>query len=458
MTGARELSGGLDAILHARSVAVVGASASPDKVGHFLLANIINGGYEGRVYPINPKASEILGLRAYPALSDVPEPVDLAVIAIPAILVPATLREAVAVGVRGAVVISGGFREAGHADLEAEVASIVRASGLRLIGPNCQGINYRPNKLCATWPLLTASGPFAVVSQSGTVAAAMAGWAVEEGLGISATVSLGNQVDLSETDMLDFFASDPATRAVAFYLEGVQDGRRFIQVLRRVAPQKPILILKSGCTSGGQRAAASHTRSLAGRDEVFGAVCRQFGAVRVPDLQSLYDDSKALVLMSPPRGNRLLVVTSSGGSGILAVDEAERHGLEVPALSSALIADLQAADVPATSVLANPLDLTMCTAANYDAALSAVIRHDVADAYLVIFGDPIPGAAEVVKRLRARTQAGVAVAFLGGGEVERAELPLMHAAGVPVFPTPERAVRAIASAVWWSTRFPRTGA
>jgi acyl-CoA synthetase (NDP forming) len=453
MAGSESAAGSLDRLFSARSVAIIGASRNPEKVGHIVLASILDGGFEGDVYPINPREDKLLGVRTYPSVGSVPGDVDLVVVAISAPYVPDVLREAVVKGVGGAVVLSGGFREAGREDLEEQLADIARSSGLRIVGPNCQGINYLPNKLFASfWFPPVMPGPVAVVSQSGTVAATLAGWAVDENFGVSATVCLGNQVDVSETDTISFFADDPATRAMAYYLEGAKDGRRFMDVLKHVASKKPLVILKSGRTTGGQRAAASHTRSLAGRDEVFDAVCRQFGVVRAPDLESLYDSAKALSTLAPPRGDRVLIVSSSGGAGILAVDEVERHGLTVPQLPPTLIEALKGVDLPRNAVYANPLDLTFCSAADFSAALSVVDRYDVADVYLLIFGDPIQGAAEVVRKISASARASVAVAFLGGGEVEKAERPRIQAAGIPVFPTPERAARSIAAAVRWFSR------
>ena len=454
MVGRERARESLDRLFSARSVAVIGASRDPDKVGHIVLKSVLDGGFAGHIYPVNPKQREILGLRAYPSIGNVPGNVDLAVVAIPAPYVPDVLREAVDKGVGGAVVLSGGFREAGRADLEEQLAEIVNSSGLRIVGPNCQGLNYLPNRLRASfWFPPVMPGPMAVVSQSGTVAATLAGWAVDEGFGVSGTVCLGNQVDVSETDVIGFFADDRQTRAMALYLEGARDGRRFIDVLKRVAPKKPVVILKSGRTVGGQRAAASHTKSLAGRDEIFGAVCRQFGAVRAPDLESLYDDAKALGTLAPLRGKRVMVISSSGGAGILAVDEAERQGLIVPPLPPTVTEELKEVDLPRNAVYGNPLDLTVCSAADFGAALSVLDRYDVADVYLVIFGDPIAGAADVIKAFTSRSRAKVAVAFLGGGEVEHMERPRIQAAGIPVFPTPRRAARAIAATAWWSTRF-----
>jgi len=451
MLDRQEARGSLDQLFSPRSVAVIGASLNPEKVGHIALASILDGGFQGEVYPINPKEKEILGLQVYPSVGSVPGDVDLVVVAIPAPYVPDVLREAVEKKVGAAVVLSGGFREAGRTDLEEQLGAISRSSGLRILGPNCQGFNYLPNKLRASfWFPPVQLGPVAVISQSGTVAATLAGWALDEAFGVSATVCLGNQVDVSETDTIRFFANDSQTRAMALYLEGAKDGRRFVDVLKRAGGKKPIVILKGGRTVGGRRAAASHTKSLAGRDEVFGAACRQFGVVRAPDLESLYDSAKALSTLATPRGNRIVIVSSSGGAAILAVDEAERNDLVVPSLPAALVEQLKGVDLPRNAVYANPLDLTFCSAEDFGAALSIVDRYDIADVYLVIFGDPIAGAADVMREFTSRVGGKVAVAFLGGGEVEKAERVNMQAAGIPVFPTPERAARAIATNTWWA--------
>ena len=445
---------GLSRLFHASSVAVVGASTKPDKLGHVILANILAGGFKGKVYPINPKADEVLGLRALPSVREVPGDLDLVVVVVPALSVPRVLREASEKGAGAAVVISGGFRESGREDLEGEIRAVVQGTGLRVLGPNCQGINYRPNELCASWPLVTASGSLAVISQSGTIAATLAGWAGDEGLGVSATVSLGNQLDVSETDLIEFFAEDEETQVVAIYLEGARDGRRFLSAVKRVVPRKPLVVLKGGRTAGGQRAAASHTRSLAGRDEVLRAACRQFGIVRASDVEALYDSAKALSHLSLDGGSRMAVVTSSGGCGILAVDEAERHGLQVPVLPQETARALGQANLLPNATLSNPLDLTVCPAEDFERAVSVLARHDVADVYLLIFGDPIPGATEVAKRVREEVGACVAVSYLGGGEVEKIERVQMHQAGIPVFPAAQRAVRAVGKAVW-ATRYRR---
>lgn len=445
---AAENSKNMDRFFNARSVAVVGASTNPDKLGHVILANILAGGYSGHVYPINPKEKEILGTPVLSSIDEIPEKLDLVVIVVPAALVPGILRQAAAKGAGAAIIISGGFREAGRIELEKELLEISAETGIRLVGPNCQGINYVPNKLCASWPLITTQGNMAVISQSGTVAATLAGWADEEAWGISTTVSLGNQIDVNETDLINSFCVDNHIHSVALYLEGAKDGRRFLQASRKLIENKPLIVLKSGRTLGGQKAAASHTKSMAGRDEVFDAACRQYGIVRANDIESLYDMSKALASLHIKQGNRLMIVTSSGGSGILAVDNAEKHGLAVPALPKDVAELLRQAEIPANATLANPLDLTVATALEYKNALQTLIQKDIADLYLLIFGDPIPGAAETVAWLKQEIGPKVAVAYLGGGQVEKEERVKIHQAGIPVFPTPERAVIALSSVVW----------
>lgn len=439
---------GVSDLFWAQRVAVVGASATPGKTGYNILRNILEGGFRGQVFPVNPRGGEILGQRVYGSLGEIPGDVDLVVVVIPAAGVPAVLQEAATKGARGAVVISGGFREAGREDLERELVRVAREGGLRIIGPNCQGLNYTPNRLCASWPLITRSGPLAVISQSGTIAAAVAGWAESEGVGISGCVALGNRCDVNEVELASFFADDPSTRAIALYVEGVADGRAFLEVARRLAGKKGLVVLSPGRTEKGARAAQSHTRSLAGSHEVFRGVCRQVRAVLAEDTEQLYDFAKAFALVRRPLGRRLMVVTSSGGSGILATDVAEMAGLQVFDLDAEHRGVLAAA-LPPHCVISNPLDLTGdADAERYRAAVLAA-RDIGVDTFLLVFGDPIPGAAEVVKSLREQVPQEIFVSCLGGGEVGGDEAARMLAAGIPVYPTPERAVRAMAALYRW---------
>jgi acetyl coenzyme A synthetase (ADP forming)-like protein len=433
----------LESFFNARSVAVVGASQSPEKTGHVILKNIKEGGFAGQIYPVNPRAGEILGLPAYASLSTIEGPVDIAVIVVPSRFVPDVMEEAGKKGVRGAVVISGGFGETGNHELERRTVEIARTHGIRVIGPNCQGFNYTPNRLCASWPLVRRSGPIAIISQSGTVGAALEMWAEEAEIGVSGFVALGNKADVTEPDLIDLFAADPNTRVIALYIEGVGDGKRFMESVRAARKSKPIAVLKPGTTQKGARAVHSHTRSIAGRDEIFDGVCRQLGMARAKSITELFDYSLALGFLARPKGNKLLIVTSSGGCGIIATDAAEIAGLDVADLPPQLASELKAA-LPPQCVVANPLDLTGdATADRYRTAAELVITDPSIDSILLIFGDPIPGASEVVSELKQKTDKQIVVAYLGGGQIEEEEKLKLHRNGTPVFPTPERAVAAL---------------
>ena len=433
----------LESIFNARSVAVVGASANPEKTGHIILKNIIEGGFEGKIYPVNPKAGEILGLPCYPSVTAINDSVDVVLIVVPSKFVPDVMEEAGKKGVTGAVVISGGFGEIGNGELEKQILDIAKKYGMRIIGPNCQGFNYTPNRLCASWPLVTKSGPIAVISQSGTVGAAIEMWAQAAEIGISCFVSLGNKVDVNEIDLIDVFKEDPNTKVISLYIEGVQNGARFMKSVRSAREKKPIVVLKPGTTPKGARAVQSHTRSIAGNDEIFDAVCRQVGITRAKSITELFDYSLALGFLGKPKGNRVLIITSSGGSGIIATDVAEQGGIDVVDLPAELLAELKGA-LPPQCVVANPLDLTGdATAERYRIAAGIAARCDSIDSLLLIFGDPIPGASEVVGELKEKTGKQIIVAYLGGGDIEEEETIKLNRSGTPVFPTPERAVGAL---------------
>ncbi|HCY84211.1 MAG TPA: CoA-binding protein, partial [Desulfobacteraceae bacterium] len=323
-------------VFNAESVAVVGASADPTKYGYMTLDCIIKGKFRGRIYPINPKAEEILGVKAWPSLLDLPETPDVAVILVPVKVVPHVLRDAGKKGIPAAVVTTAGYREVGREDLQQELEDIAREENIRLIGPNIEGLIYMPNRLNAQFfPVLKHSGPLATISQSGSLTNGLAEWADRDGLGISACINLGNQSDICEADFMEYLADDPHTRAMVLYLEGVKDGRRFLSALKKTAPKKPVVILKAGRSDAGRTSVASHTASLAGGHRLFASACRQYGAFPVADLSTLYDYGKLLSTMKKPSGNRLLIISSSGGIGVLAVDEAETSGLTLAELPEA---------------------------------------------------------------------------------------------------------------------------
>ncbi len=428
----------LDAVFRPRSVAVIGASTVAGKLGHDILYNLIHAGFPGPIYPINPKADTVLGLPAFPQIGAVPQAPDLAVVVIPAKAVVGAIEQCGQAGVKAAIVITGGFAEAGAAgeQLQEELAQTARRYGVRLIGPNCQGVNNPHAKLCASWPLLTTQGSMAFISQSGTVGAALMDWASQDHLGVSVFVSLGNRADIDEADAIEYFNQDPHTKVIALYVEGVKRPVYFQDAL--AAATKPIVILKAGRTTQGRLAAESHTKSMAGSDAVYDAIFRRYQVHRAETVAELYDFAKILAYYPKPAGKRLLTITSSGGAAILAIDAAEKLGFQVPPPSPELQQKLREI-VPPHCAVGNPVDLTgdvMSDPGLYIRVMAAA-RHEY-DHLVLIFGDPIPQASQVVTPGKPEL-----VIFMGGADVERQEVPLIHQRGVPVFPTPERALNAL---------------
>jgi len=427
----------LDGILRPKSVAVIGASTSPDKLGHEILKNILDGGYQGAVYPINPKADTILDLPCHTNVKELQEPPDLAVLIIPARFVPQAIQDCGEKGVKGAVIITGGFSEAGAEgeELQQQTTEIAHKFGVRLIGPNCQGVNNPHHPICASWPLLTYRGKVAVISQSGTVGAAMMDWFSEEKLGVSSFVSMGNRADVDEADLIDYFNQDENTEVIAAYIEGIKRPAQFLEVMHRL--QKPLVVLKSGRTPKGKVAAESHTKALAGADAIYDSLFRKYNVCRAYTIEEFYDFAKAFAYLKPPKGNTIVFITTSGGAAILGTDQAEQEGLDAAPLPAQVVEAITPL-IPAHAIKANPIDLTGDATAQM---FGDVIREarDHFDTLGVIFGDPVEGASEVVT-----PGANELVIFLGGADVERQERERMHLKGIPVFPTPERGVKALA--------------
>ncbi|MBI1847852.1 MAG: CoA-binding protein, partial [Candidatus Rokubacteria bacterium] len=375
----------LDAFFDPRTVAVVGASADPAKIGGSVLANLRGGGFAGRILAVNARTAMVQGLAAVPSLRDAGGGVDVAVIAVPAAAVLPVLKDCVATGVRGAVLLSAGFREAGAAgaDREAELRAWLVMQPLRLVGPNCLGWIRPAKRLNLTFaPGMPRTGPLGFFSHSGALCAAILDWSRDHAIGFSLFASLGNQADVDESDVLEALTEDPETRVILGYVEGVADGRRFFAALSAAAARKPCVLMKAGRSQAGARAVLSHTGALAGSDRAFEAAVRQAGAVRAESLEELFDLARALAAAPLPAGRRVTIVTNGGGLGILATDAAAAAGLELPPPDAGARQRLAEA-VPPQASLGNPIDLVGdAGAARYGAALAALGDGD--DARIVM--------------------------------------------------------------------------
>lgn len=435
----------LSPIFEPDSVAVIGASRDPHKSSHWVLSNIVKGGFPGRVYPVNPKVSEVLGLKTYPALQSVEAEVDLAIIATPASTVLDLMKQCAEKRVKGIIIISGGFSEIGEEGRarQQEVVRIACNAGIPLLGPNCQGVSNPYANFCATWPANVVKGSIAIISQSGSVAGAFQCWAEQERVGISKLVDPGVRADVDEVELLEYLASDPHTKVIALYTEGLLRAREFLATARNVAEQKPIIVLKGGRTSRGAKAALSHTRSLAGKDEVYSGAFKQAGAIRTMTVDEFYDSSKAFSMLDLPKRQSLLIVTTSGGLGILALDACEDLNLPLAQLSDEANRRLRVLLTDVATV-GNPLDLaTRGNVAQTYLDVADIVASEDIGVCVLIFGDPIEDTPRIVMEFKARTKTQVVVAYLGGGELEIRDKYKIQELGVPVYSSPERAVKTI---------------
>lgn len=442
----------LEKFFSPRSVAIVGASHTAGKVGYVIAENFLSG-YGGKVFFVNPDPSPILGQPTYASVKKIPEDLDLVVIAVRSTLVPKILKECVEKKVEAVIVISAGFSETGREGkvLEDELRKIISKKKTRVIGPNVVGI-YDPGTKVDTIFLprermgRPKEGAIAFITQSGAVGSTIIDWLAEEGVGISKFVSYGNAMDVNEVDLLDFLAEDPKTKVIAVYLEGIKsDGKKFVDALRKVCRRKPVIFLKAGKTEKGSHAVASHTGSLAGSAKIYSAVFKQFGAIEAQDWEELFDFAKAFSMQPMPGGDRLLIVTNGGGFGVLATDEAEREGLHLDPLPSEAIQKLKKV-MPGYASLHNPLDLTAdADASRYEIAVEDGIgRYDGA-VLITLF--QVPSLEETITDtiISLQKHGKPILCCAAGGSFSRNMSERLETHGVPVYPTPERAVRAFAA-------------
>lgn len=445
----------LDALFSPKSVALIGATATEEKLGGVVLKNLL--GLKGKVYPVNPGYPELMGLKAYPSIGDLPQAVDLSIIMRPAAEVPGILRRH-AGKARFALIVSAGFAEVGATELQEELVHIGRETGIRLIGPNCLGV-YNPRHGLDTMFLPHAllkkpgKGNVAIVSQSGAIMISLLEEVRQAGMGVSKVINYGNAVDLDAADVYEYLAGDRDTDVVISYLESVGNGRRFIEAAQKLDKAKPLLVLKAGKGASGQRAAVSHTGRLAGSYEVFRSILRQFRIREAVDYESLLDGTKALSFQRPAPGKRVCIITNGGGAGVLAVDECARAGLELVPLPEAVVKTLKSS-FPSFYTISNPIDLTgQVRAGDYSVALDAV--REEYDGFVVIALTAVAGVTTevggIVHDFRMATGKPV-VAHIAQGWASVELRRLMEKRRIPVYSSPERAVRALGMLLYEETK------
>ena len=446
----------LDALFYPKSVAVIGASTKPNTCGNDILKNLLDTFKGGPVYPINPKAPEILGVKAYQSVKDVPGDVDLVVIVVPSKFVLQTTQECADKGVKALVCISAGFKEvdAAGAELEKAFAEKVRENGMILVGPNCLGILNAEDdaRMNATFAAKTPkAGTLAFISQSGALCTSVLDFAEERDMGFSKFVSFGNKADVNEIDLLNYLADDPNTKVIAMYLESITNGAEFQAIASKIfyEKKKPILVLKSGRSAAGAKAVSSHTGSLAGNDAVYQALLSQSGIQRVDTIAELFDYAALYCNQPLPRGNRLAIITNAGGPGIMATDAAERFGLTLAAISDETKAVLRE-QLPAAASLRNPVDVIGDAKHDrYEVACKEVFKDAGVDMGLVILTPQsmtdIDEIGEIIPQVAKELDIPVVASFMGAEMVTKGVQSLRDG-GVPNYSFPEDAVRALGAA------------
>jgi len=444
----------LDCLLRPRRVAVIGASRTPNTIGHEIVANLVGYGFTGTVFPVNPNADAINSLKTYPRIGAVPDQVDMAVITVPKQHVLEVAEECGEAGVRGLTVISAGFREVGGAGVERErqLMETVRRHGMRMVGPNCMGVLNAAPDVCMNATFAPSMPPFghaAFVSQSGAMGLSVLDYAKEYGIGISQFVSMGNKPDVSGNDLLVHWADDPSVGVILMYVENFGNPRRFLEIARDLTRRKPIIVVKSGRSKVGARAASSHTGALAASDALVDAMLAQAGVMRAESVEELFDLAMAFSGRSLPRSRRTAVVTNSGGPGILAADALERHLVELPELAPETVARLKPL-FPEEASLRNPLDMiASATPPGYRAALAALLDDPGVDSALAIFVPPLgikqADVAEAIATVAGDHPEKPVLAVLMGREGLPQGKAELHEVGVPAYIFPESAARALSA-------------
>lgn len=442
----------LKAIFEPGSVAIIGASSTPDKWGNILLKNLLSNGFKGHVYPVNPKEKTILGTVCYPSVLDIPDPVDMALIAVPRSHALLVAKECGIKGVQGIIMVTAGFSETGDKGREPEkkLIEIIDRYDMRLVGPNTLGVvNAHIGMNASIISRLPEPGGISFITQSGTLGLALVDWTMEMGIGLHIVVSTGNKSNIDDVDLLTYLASDPKTDVIAMYVEGINRGREFIKVAKEIS--KPILVVKSGRTRSGSKAVFSHTGSMAGADEVYSAAFKQAGIIRVDNIENLFDSALALSVQPAPNGNRVGILSNGGGASIIASDACERMGLIIPALQEDTRQKIREY-IPEYASARNPIDSAgLATYDVYNGIVKQMLLDSNIDALIVIYVDTVVNDAALPARAivdihRGKCNKPIIACWMGGAGT-RAGVDILKKGGLPNYPVPERAVIALKSLV-----------
>jgi acyl-CoA synthetase (NDP forming) len=448
-----------------KSVAIIGASRTPGKLGYNILRNLIDLGFEGDLYPVNPKATEILGLKAYSGVDSIPGPLDIAVIATPAPTTSEIMESCARKRVKGTVVISSGFSEEGNATLEEKMVKIAKKAGIRIIGPNTTGVLNTANGFTSSFvPGIGRAkrGHVAIVAQTGVFLGYLLAYVISsQQFGLSKVVGLGNKCDVDDVEVLEYLGNDPETKVICMYIEGVKDGRSFLSAARWVSTKKPVLVLKSGVTEKGAKVARSHTGSLAGRSKIFGAACRQAGVIQVESFEELIDFAKAFALQPLPEGTNIGIMSVTGAGCVIATDSAIKNGFQIPDLTSETIEVIRKISPPWHKKVGNPVDMgpaievgmySPSEALNvFNTAFNALLEDKNLDSLIVVFfglyrSFPMFEAAlSGITSTRERARKPLLFSISGDKEATDEITKLLESNGFPVYPEVTRAIAAMSA-------------
>jgi acetyltransferase len=440
----------LDKIFNPQNVAIIGASDAEGSVGYAIVKNFTQMGYTGKVYYVNIRKPEILGVKTYQTVDQIPEPVDLAIIATPAKTVPDVMEECGRAHVKGVIIVSAGFKETGPAGkaLEEKILEVAKKYDIRVIGPNCIGIIRPRNNLNATFlDKMPKPGNVAFLSQSGALGSAILDWAIHENIGFSNFVSVGSMIDVDFGDLIDYFGSDPKTKSILMYVEGITEARKFMSAARHFARTKPIIVVKSGKFAESAKAAASHTGSLSGEDEIYDAAFKRAGVVRVSEIADLFNAAEVLGTQPLPKGPSLAVITNAGGPGVMATDALIAQGGKLAKLSQKTM-DVLNSVLPPFWSKGNPIDvLGDARADRYKAAVEACLNDDNIDGILIVFtqqavSESVEIAKNIVELVRGKAYQNktILTSFMGFGAVQEAN-NILNANNIPTYSTPEQAIK-----------------